>query len=460
NANVLIWKALGPHPEGAMIPGKFFQLMGVEAPPEKGKNFIDQGEYLKNHLKIDPMSKEADEFYRQVAQCAGKPWSSMQYPKVASWLKANEESLAMVFEATKRSHYFSPNVPPRSEKGPGGLIAVLLPGVQKCRGLANLLVAQGMLCISQGKDDEAWQYLLACHRFGRLVGRGATLIEVLVGFAIEGLAIRAELGFLGGGDLETKAIKSCLKDLEKLPPVPQLTDQVDLGQRFIHLDLINMADRYGVKYFNSLGGGDGKEPGLLEELGAEFALNGIDWDPAFRSTNRMYDRLAVLTRTKERASRQKQWGQIKADLEALKESIDSGESAKKIASNIAGGKSSAKERGHAVGDILVFLITPAVQKVQDSVDRTKQFNDNLRLAFALEWYRREHKSYPKKLDALTPEYLKETPIDLFTGKPLIYRSFPSGYTLYSVGVNGEDDGGRGYDDDPRGDDIVIRMPLP
>jgi len=27
-------------------------------------------------------------------------------------------------------------------------------------------------------------------------------------------------------------------------------------------------------------------------------------------------------------------------------------------------------------------------------------------------------------------------------------------------VNGKDDGGRGYDDDPAGDDLVIRMPLP
>jgi hypothetical protein len=61
---------------------------------------------------------------------------------------------------------------------------------------------------------------------------------------------------------------------------------------------------------------------------------------------------------------------------------------------------------------------------------------------------------------LAPKYLKEIPIDLFSGKPLIFHSFPSGYTLYSVGVNGKDDGGQGYNDNPRGDDIVIRMPLP
>jgi hypothetical protein len=35
-----------------------------------------------------------------------------------------------------------------------------------------------------------------------------------------------------------------------------------------------------------------------------------------------------------------------------------------------------------------------------------------------------------------------------------------GYLLYSVGVNRKDEGGRGYEDDPPGDDLTVRMPLP
>src|SRR5262249_30308720 len=36
NANVLLWKALGPHPEGAKMPAEFFKRMGMVEPPEKG----------------------------------------------------------------------------------------------------------------------------------------------------------------------------------------------------------------------------------------------------------------------------------------------------------------------------------------------------------------------------------------------------------------------------------------
>jgi hypothetical protein len=55
-------------------------------------------------------------------------------------------------------------------------------------------------------------------------------------------------------------------------------------------------------------------------------------------------------------------------------------------------------------------------------------------------------------------HLPAMPDDLFSGKPLIYKPEAGGYLLYSVGVNGKDDGGRTFDDAPPGDDLVVRMP--
>src|SRR5262245_7335467 len=39
NANVLLWQALGPQPEGKKMPGEFFELMGMKPPPERGDYF-------------------------------------------------------------------------------------------------------------------------------------------------------------------------------------------------------------------------------------------------------------------------------------------------------------------------------------------------------------------------------------------------------------------------------------
>src|SRR6185437_2389098 len=98
------------------------------------------------------------------------------------------KALALVVAATKRPQYFMPLIPPRSKEGSGGLIGALLPGVQRSRELAQALNVRAMRALAEGRFDDAWQDLLACHRLGRHVARGATLIEALVGIAIDSIA--------------------------------------------------------------------------------------------------------------------------------------------------------------------------------------------------------------------------------------------------------------------------------
>jgi hypothetical protein len=62
-------------------------------------------------------------------------------------------------------------------------------------------------------------------------------------------------------------------------------------------------------------------------------------------------------------------------------------------------------------------------------------------ALAVEQYEREHSALPDSLDALTPKYLAEVPTDPFSGDPLRYRHTDTGYLVYSVGYDQEDDGG-------------------
>jgi hypothetical protein len=95
-----------------------------------------------------------------------------------------------------------------------------------------------------------------------------------------------------------------------------------------------------------------------------------------------------------------------------------------------------------------------------SCARCEQAQNNLYVAFALAAYRRDRGRCPKQLDALAPKYLDKIPMDLFSGKPLIYHPSEEGYLLYSVGVNGCDEQGQSSDDQPPGDDLAIRVPLP
>jgi hypothetical protein len=63
-------------------------------------------------------------------------------------------------------------------------------------------------------------------------------------------------------------------------------------------------------------------------------------------------------------------------------------------------------------------------------------------AVALRRYRLRHQDWPPSLAALVPEFLSEVPRDWVNGEPLRYRRNNDGtFTLYSVGMDGQDDGG-------------------
>jgi hypothetical protein len=444
NASVLLWKAAGPLFEGAPVPAEYFALLGMAAPPQKGDYFLLLHLYLKEHFKIDP-DADGGKTWDQLDQARQRPWTAKQYPHFAAWLQANEKPLALIVEATKRSQYFSPLLRASSKDGPAMLLATVLYGVQQRREFANALALRSMLRVADGKYDAAWQDLLACHRLGRLVGRGTFLIDGLVGVAIDTIASDADLAFLDSARPDAKTLKSCLADLERLPPMPSMADKVEVAERFMFLDAVVMLDRDGAVQLEKLIGMKGKQ------------VAEINWEPALRIGNRWFDRLTAAMRVKDRAKREQQLDEIEKDLKGLKWRISDPEPVGKA---LLDKKTTPTMRGEIFGELLTGLMVPAVRKVQNAEDRVEQLRGNRQVAIALARYQRDKGAYPKKLEELAPAYLAEIPPDLFTGKTLKYLPSDNGYLLYSFGVNGRDDQGRTYDDDPPGDDLRVRMPLP
>jgi hypothetical protein len=63
-------------------------------------------------------------------------------------------------------------------------------------------------------------------------------------------------------------------------------------------------------------------------------------------------------------------------------------------------------------------------------------------AIALKRFQLRHGQLPPRLETLVPEFLPAVPYDYMSAKPLRYRLKPDGgYVLYSVGLDGKDDGG-------------------
>jgi hypothetical protein len=76
---------------------------------------------------------------------------------------------------------------------------------------------------------------------------------------------------------------------------------------------------------------------------------------------------------------------------------------------------------------------------------------------AIRGYSLEHGHNPAKLADLVPDFLPKVPKDPFSGGPFVYRPMPKGYLLYSVGVNGVDDGGKNASSAGLGEDGDILL---
>jgi hypothetical protein len=472
NANVLIVQAVGPRPDGYALPPDYYRWLGTTAPPTQGA-FVGLFEYFRTRLLppstgggLNPRNglgedeeepkqtrpsrfASANDWQEAIHRCARRPWVPADEPEVADWLKGNEAPLGVMIEASRRPKYFNPLNPSGHDAGSFRLVGLVMHTVQIAREAGTALCARAMARTTAGDYAAAWQDLMACQRLGRLIATGGgILVEYMIGVALVDFATKAQVALVGHTSHPLDRVRGWQADLRGLRPMPSVADKFDVGERFLCLDSVEAVIHGGGGGLDVLIGLSGTQ--ARKNLAQERLLNlSIDYDPAFRAVNRMCDRAVAAARLPDRAARRAEYDLIRADVAVWKaETADAGLWSKFWMS--------AAERGEYVGKVIVTLLLPLLEKIQNMADRIEQTEANLHVAFALAAYRAETGRYPAKLDDLAPK----VPVDLFSGKPLVYRPTDTGYLLYSVGVNGRDEEGRGTDDGPPGDDLAVRIPVP
>jgi hypothetical protein len=300
-----------------------------------------------------------------------------------------------------------------------------------------------MLRLQEGEFDAAWDDLMACRRLGRLVGQGGTLVEALVGYAIESIGVAGQMTFVAEAQLTADQWAALARQLDELPPHASLADKLDTFERFAMLDMLLAVAEHGAKPLADFAG-----PGMDNPL-AGMALRGVDWNVPLARVNEWMDRFVEAARIEDHQARDAAADQIVADLRALAAGA-------KEPWSLVGALASRRRMSDKVGEIAVALLFPAIEAVFGAEARTKVNDDLLRVALALAQYKAQKGSYPEKLDELAPKPLAAVPADAFTGGALVYKPRDDGYLLYSFGRNKIDDNGRGLDEN--GDDQVVEVP--
>ena len=92
--------------------------------------------------------------------------------------------------------------------------------------------------------------------------------------------------------------------------------------------------------------------------------------------------------------------------------------------------------------LLPFPFLPNVKPSSGAVVATEAQHRLAVLGIAAACFRTEEGRYPNELAELVPGYISAVPIDPFDGKPLRMLAEGDGLVLYSVGLNGVDEGGK------------------
>ncbi|WP_166830951.1 hypothetical protein [Thalassoroseus pseudoceratinae] len=452
NAAVLIWQLIGYRDDlTEAYNERLAKRLGIESLPSEGTFLVGIDDFVKS-LPAGQRPDELDRIYENQGHAMDRPWSPKQFPVINQWIDANQEPLTLVLEATKRERYFSPLV---SSDDRENVITTFLPMIQECRAIARLLSARAMRSLGESDFDAATRDLLASHRLGRMVGQGPTIIEALVGIAIDSIASDADQALIASPKFGEKQLIAYREQLQSLPPLPLMREKIDLGERSLSLDAIQLLAIEGPQGLQMIGDGAPDE-GIMGNIAEFFMKNGVDWNLVLTRFNKLYDRLTSLLQIKNRAAR---IAAINAFNEEMKKRRGEVQNLNPLKMLFGKGIRASVTEGMSV--ILESLLIPAVLQAHKAEERQTMKAEVTQIGFAIAAYQREHGEYPQSLADLKPKFFAEVPQDLFSGKPLIYQRTPDGFLLYSIGENETDDNGVfDYTGDIEKDDLAVRIPLP
>lgn len=455
NFLVEMCRVVGPRDMDETFRIEFFKRLGVEPPADDGDYLVGFYDFAKQQLGVD--APTYDELNELEEKSQTKPWRAKDNPLVARWLNRYDGHLTRIAAASKRTHCHAPLIAFADEGTPAMLVAVLLPTLQYQRMLARALLTRAMLRLGDGIIEAAWSDALAIYRMARLVGRGPTLIDALVAYAMDSIGWDATAAIARHDKLTKQQIATFRRDLRSLAKVANVNQKIDTAERYMFLDCVCAVARTGPKLLTqvtALTSFEDEGEARMDELGRQLANSAVDWNEVLRMGNQYYDRLAAIGRIQDAERRGLESGKFESDIKALAVAVKEGLPGAPLL--LLGGAEGRKLFSRQVGGIFISLLMPALGSVADSQHRVETRMTMADLALALADFKLDHGKYPDDVTELQPNYVNPLPSDAFSGVPFRYSRDGNDYLLYSIGVNRQDDGGRSPDDEPEGDDLVLR----
>jgi hypothetical protein len=343
---------------------------------------------------------------------AGDP-EALADPLVTEWLDANAEALTAFREAT--SYEFN-GYDLHSQDGT--MIGILLPTLSNLRELTRVSAVEARIAEANGDYDTAADSYLTAFAAAGQTARGVTLIESLVGTAMERMVGDGLLDMYardadGTMDYVAMAERLDRAQVERRP----MADTIQF-ERAMVLDMIQRVyevnpdtgncrvSEEGLHTFqNMLGDAPGNE---LGELGLGLAFGQMGFERVTDDTNAYYDEMTHAMQSDYPTARQEL-----VDLE------------------------STIERGGSHANPVLSTMAPSLGRAYQMDRQTETNRRAIDTVTRLRAYRQQFGQYPDSLESIASDSI----IDPLANEPFVYYRDGDDFVLYSVGHNGTDEGG-------------------
>lgn len=341
-----------------------------------------------------------------------RPWTAQEFPLAAQWVHNSAGYLMLLHQAVQRPYYYLPIIH-IVEKHNWGSYNLWF------RFLAVAATARAMFRLGQGDTQGAIQDIADTQRLAELEGQSITFIQKLKAISLAYMALGAEAGAAGSGQLSKAQLFILRHDtLPRTAIMPRIR-QINF-QRFLSLSIVFQQAHEGVRTFigefePANPTAPRKPPAFSNEL--LDALIPINFAASMRERNRFYDRMTTALEKPTYSQRNAAMGQIVR-----------------------------REEKFMAQHPLLAMTNPLVRQLSKLAKNMMRINTGVfeeilvrrkltLLAVALAIYKCDHGRYPQQLVELVPNYVKKIPPDAYSGKPLIYHPADDdqSFLLYSIG---------------------------
>jgi hypothetical protein len=372
----------------------------------------------------DDMSPSVGTNYREL--------TSEQKELVARWITDNAEVFDLVTAGAGKPYCWHEYM-----TGPdvNEMMSFVVPDLKGVRRLAFALRWRAWLQAEQGQYDKAFEDIKSCYRLGQHLRGDKTLIEQLVGIAIEALATGALYDMLSDYHIDSNTLAQLQEVFERLISNEDFMISLKAEQ-------ISTCDMIQKVFTGGLGGGHiipsrlrkvFPEVHVISTLGSSMQTQ---QQSLIRGTidfveNSTY--ILFLHPNKQQTFRAAQelydyYDKVKAKTPAQirAEEIDIEKQAMEIVK----------------GNMLLESCPPMFSRILSQVHLVKAKAESLITVVALLRYRRDVGRYPDSLtELIAANYIKKVPLDLYGPASLSYKKNGDSFILYSYGLNFKDDSG-------------------